>query len=205
MSDLLLSELKLADVDDEVDHPAEHLVLSVRALPVVHQDVKHLPGSWVILLEPEHPEGHDGVVPPVWLVEVGDGELGAGVPDHGALPGVGPLLLLAVRSAQRPAAVATSVHQTCVTISLSRILSRVMSHLVISGNTSDRWGPGCCRPPWQPVCPGMCHGVMGTHIDDDSLHLEDDLPGGNVSGGDQHPPAPLLEVDVVVESHNEAP
>ena len=116
MSDLLLSELKLANVDDEVDHPAEHLVLSVRALSVVHQDVKHLPGSWVILLEPEHPEGHDGVVPPVWLVEVGDGELWAGVPDHGALPGVGPLLLLAVRPAQRPAAVATSVHQTCVTI-----------------------------------------------------------------------------------------
>lgn len=34
-------------------------------------------------------------------------------------------------------------------------------------------------------------------------HLEDDLPGRDVPGGHQHPPAPLLEVNVVVESHDD--
>ena len=38
---------------------------------------------------------------------------------------------------------------------------------------------------------------------DDVPHLEDDLPGRNIPGRHQHPPAPLLEVDVVVEGHNE--
>lgn len=88
-----------------------------------------------------------------------------------------------------------------------------MSHLVTACNTSDRSGPGYCLHPWLRVCPEIWMEVTPTtfkhvltmheHQDQDVIHLEDDLPGLNIPGGHQHPPAPLLEVDVVVESHNE--
>ena len=41
------------------------------------------------------------------------------------------------------------------------------------------------------------------HQDQDVHHLEDYLSGRDVPGSHQHPPAPLLEVDVVVDSHDE--
>ena len=45
--------------------------------------------------------------------------------------------------------------------------------------------------------------ICDDHQDQDVHHLEDYLSGRDVSGSHQHPPAPLLEVDVVVESHDE--
>ena len=74
VADLLLGELQLTHVPDEVHHAAEDLVLLVGRLAVVHQNVQHLPRLGLVLLKPQHPQGHDGVVPLVRLAEVRDGE-----------------------------------------------------------------------------------------------------------------------------------
>ena len=199
VADLLLTELQLAHVPDEVHHAAEDLVLLVCRLAVVHQDVEHLPRLGLVLLQPQHPQRHDGVIPLVRLAEVCDREpvqrkyldvchvsglslLWTRVSQHGALPRVRPVLLLAVRAAEGPPAVATPVHQTC---------TRVTCHVSAQSRVyTCTWQPLVARQADGPGVVVCAHG--GGRV------LEDDLPGLDVPGGDELPPAALLVVDGVV-------
>ena len=129
VANLFFRELaQFALIPDKV-HNAVLPLGQAALLQVVHQHVQLSPGFTnnivsnsrremteltvgFVLLEPEDPEHHDGVVAWTGLVPVLDVEAGAVLGQQLTLPGVVALLpQLAVRTAQRPGAMPTPVDQ----------------------------------------------------------------------------------------------